>query len=302
MKDLANKIEKTKAYHLTGEMQIVNNEDKNLYDIDVSYQKDDQYRVSLKNKTNNHEQIILKNKDGVYVLTPTLNKSFKFQSDWPANNSQAYLLHNIINDIQNDKDVKFTKEKDGYLFEAAASYSNNEDLKKQKIYLDKDLNITKLEVLDKNENVIITMNFQNIDYKATYKDDYFSLNNNMKADTLETTSKTLNDIIYPMYIPEDTKLTSQEKVSLSNGERVILTFSGDKPFTLIEETASVETSQTVIPVSGELEFVADVYGTASDNSVSWISNGVEYYLLSEDMTKNELLTIASSISMLPVSK
>ena len=69
MKDLANKIEKTKAYHLTGEMQIVNNEDKNLYDIDVSYQKDDQYRVSLKNKTNNHEQIILKNKDGVYVMT-----------------------------------------------------------------------------------------------------------------------------------------------------------------------------------------------------------------------------------------
>jgi len=38
-------------------------------------------RVSLKNKTNNHEQIILKNSDGVYVLTPSLNKSFKFQSD-----------------------------------------------------------------------------------------------------------------------------------------------------------------------------------------------------------------------------
>lgn len=63
------KVEKSKNYYLTGKMEITNNEDTYLYDVNVSYKDDDYFKVSLKNKTNNHEQIILKNKDGVYVIT-----------------------------------------------------------------------------------------------------------------------------------------------------------------------------------------------------------------------------------------
>ena len=71
--DLEKKINKADSYNLTGEMEIINNDDVYKYDVDVSYSKNDKFRVSLKNKTNNHEQIILKNSDGVYVLTPTLH-------------------------------------------------------------------------------------------------------------------------------------------------------------------------------------------------------------------------------------
>lgn len=69
LKDLEKTIENVKGYHLTGELEIINHEDTYLYDVDVAYQKTDNFRVSLKNKTNNHEQIILKNSDGVYVMT-----------------------------------------------------------------------------------------------------------------------------------------------------------------------------------------------------------------------------------------
>ena len=37
------------------------------YDVDVSYSKNDKFRVSLTNKTNNRKQIILKNQD-VYAI------------------------------------------------------------------------------------------------------------------------------------------------------------------------------------------------------------------------------------------
>lgn len=57
---------------------------------------------------NNHEQIILRNKDGVYVVTPSLNKSFKFQSEWPYNNSQVYLLQSIVDDIKDDEGKKIS--------------------------------------------------------------------------------------------------------------------------------------------------------------------------------------------------
>lgn len=303
LKEIEKNMNDLDSYHVHGEMQIINNEDKNLYDVDVSYAKEDQYRVSLKNQTNNHEQIILKNSDGVYVLTPTINKSFKFQSDWPYNNSQAYLLQNIIDDIKNDKEAKFTKKKNQYIFEVKAMYTNNQSLKKQRITFNKNYVIQKVEVLNDSGDTIITMNFKDVDLKANYKKDYFKLKSNM-GETLNTmaTSDSLDDVIYPMYIPENTKLTSQEKVKLKEGERVILTFSGDKEFTLIEETASVSDSNIIVPVSGDIEMVSDVYGYVTDNAISWISNGIEYYISSQDVDKDELLMIASSISMLPVSK
>jgi len=67
IKDITKNVEKSGGYYLEGEMKIINNEDTYTYDVEVSYQKDDLFRVSLKNQTNNHEQIILKNTEGVFV-------------------------------------------------------------------------------------------------------------------------------------------------------------------------------------------------------------------------------------------
>ena len=66
---LAKKIEKSKGYNLSGKMEIINNEDTYEYEVNVSYKKGDYFKVYLKNMANNHEQIILRNKDGVYVMT-----------------------------------------------------------------------------------------------------------------------------------------------------------------------------------------------------------------------------------------
>ena len=52
----------------------------------------------------------------VIVVTPSLNKSFKFQSDWPYNNSQVYLLGSILEDLTSDDNRKFEENDDGYLF------------------------------------------------------------------------------------------------------------------------------------------------------------------------------------------
>ena len=74
MKDLNARLENIKGYYLEGEMEIINNEDVYKYDVKVAYQKNELFKVNLKNKANNHEQILLRNNDGVYVLTPSLNK------------------------------------------------------------------------------------------------------------------------------------------------------------------------------------------------------------------------------------
>ena len=70
------KVINNDKYEMTGQMDIVSNEELYHYDVTVDYMQGDYYKVNLVNKDNKHEQIILKNEDGVYVITPELNKSF----------------------------------------------------------------------------------------------------------------------------------------------------------------------------------------------------------------------------------
>ena len=305
LKQITKKIENSKAYHLTGTLEMINNENSYLYDVDVAYQKEDKFRVSLKNQTNNHEQIILKNDEGVYVLTPSLNKSFKFQSEWPYNNSQSYLLQSILKDIKEDAERKYKQTSDGHMFTTSVNYSNNSDLVSQTILFDKDLNVKKVEVMDKNDQTQIKMEFDDVDLKATYADNYFDLKENVNVSSTydsETTVSKIEDIIYPMYIPENTSLTSQDTVSTTSGERVILTFSGDKPFMLVQETVARTEEMITIPVDGEPILFADTVGAKTDSSITWLSNGLEYYLVSDILTEDELVSVAKSVSALPVVK
>ena len=304
-KDLEKKIEKLNGYNLSGEMEIINNDDVYKYDVDVSYNKGDKFRVSLKNKTNNHEQIILKNSDGVYVLTPTLNKSFKFQSDWPYNNSQVYLLQTLLSDIQNDSKKEFKTTSSNYIFKTSVNYPNNSDLVKQKIYFDKKLNPLKVEVLNDEEDVLIKMTFKKVNLNAKFKNSYFTLDENMQVSKEEDNVKVVSKIdeeIYPMYIPKNTKLTNKETINLDSGERVIMTFEGDSPFMLIEQTASISDDDSVVSIDGNPYQMAMGVAAISDNMISWVSNGIEYYVVANGMSEEELVSVANSVSVIPTSK
>ena len=61
-------------------------------------------------------QIILRNEEGVFVLTPALNKSFRFQSDWPQNSSQAYLYESLVRDILQDKKTLLLRKQISIIF------------------------------------------------------------------------------------------------------------------------------------------------------------------------------------------
>ena len=264
------------------------------------------YKVILTNKANDHTQIILKNTDGVYVLTPALNKSFKFQSDWPYSNSQIYLLKSLVNDIKNTKDIKFEEEKSGYKIVTTVNYPNNSKLVEQVIELNKKRDIKKVKVYDDNHAVCMSMTFKSIDYSPIFKKDYFDLNEVMGTYSIdeETTKKTseLEDTIYPLVVPTNTKLVSEEKIKKDIGDRIIMTFDGDKPFLLVEETAVVEDEFTIIPTYGEPYQLMDTLGVMTNNSLTWTSNGIEYYIVSDVLNQDELVEVAQSISYLPTMK
>lgn len=346
--DLISKFEKnvsnSKSYILKGNMEILSNEETYTYSLEVNYLQDTFYKVTLVNETNNHEQIILRNKEGVYVVTPTLNKSFKFQSEWPDSSSQSYILSSLVKDIKNDKEASLEEQDKNYIIKSKVNYPNNADLSYQKIYFDKDMNIEKVEVYDTNNIVVIKAIFSSINLKANLNEKDFKLeslidmsiendnnkdpkpnntdsnstdnkneenssNNNSEeksnssdknsscqneeCDTLS--SNIIDSIIYPLYIPSRTYLSNSEKIDTDKGNRVILTFAGDKNFVLIEEVANTASDFEVIPVYGDPIMLCDTIAAKSANSMYWTSNNISYYLTSNDLSTSEMVTIAESL-------
>lgn len=303
--NFVSKMEKKDVYLMKGTMSITSNEDTFAYNIVAARNKED-YRVNLVNQINNHEQVILKSGEDVYVVTPSLNKSFKFQSEWPSNGSQGYLIDSLVTDIKNDAEATEEKTDDGYVITTKVNYPNNASLVKEKIYLNKDEDITKVLVIDANDNVKITVNYSSVDFKPTFKDDYFKLESLIDDNCCkeEQSSKEIDDIVYPLYLPSNTYLNSKDVVKTDEGNRVILTFTGDSPFTLVEEVAAPSDEFEIIPVFGEPMLLSQTMGALSNNSLYWTSNNIDFYISSSKLSSTQLLTIAESVSSgaLTVSK
>jgi len=299
--DFESKVTKTKSYQLNGTMEIINNEDKFLYTVEASFLKDDFYKVRLVNQTNNHEQIILKNEEGVYVVTPKLNKSFKFQSEWPNNSSQSYLLASLLQDIKNDNNSSLEEDDNNYIIKTSVNYPNNSELVYEKIYFDKEVNLQRVEVYNNDDSLKIKVNVKSLDLKAGLEKEDFVLEdlvNNCDEESCKIEEKTgsLDEAIYPLYIPSETYLTSKDVLDTDKGERVILTYSGNKNFVLVEEIASSSKDFEIIPVYGDPLLLNDSVAALQSNSLYWTSNNVEYYLAGNDLSNEELLSIATSLT------
>lgn len=211
-------------------------------------------------------------------------------------------MQTLLKDIKNDEAKTVEKIDDGYKITTSVNYSNNHNLVKQHIYLDNKSNIKLVEIVNENDIVKMKMTFEKVDLSSTYKDNYFELNSNMKSVETMTSLKEIGDVIYPMYMPENTYLKSQDTISLDAGERIILTFAGASPFTIIEQTVNVTDDYEMTMVYGDPELLVDTVGSITDNSVSFISNGIEYYAVSEVLDQKQLLDVVKSISVLPVGK
>lgn len=311
IKTFTKKVNNADSYSLTANMSIIGDEEKFNYQVDVSYLKDEYYKVSLYNKDNNHEQIIIKNDDGVYVITPELNRSYKFESSWPNNSSQAYLLNPLMRDINSDDTLKAFNEGKYNVLKVKVNYPNNSDLLYEKIYFDNNSMVKKVEVYDTNNIEKIKVTFNNIKYNVNYNKEDFEIDEYINNDNINNENKEncegtncdkktgniLEDIIYPLYLPSNTYLTSSDKIGEEGNQRVILTFSGDKNFTIVEESLYVPDKFEVSPVFGEPILLNDTIGVIDTNSIKWSKGNIDYYITSDNLTKSELVTLASSMNL-----
>ena len=134
-------------------MDITRGEDVKKYALEVGYlkqEKEDYFKVSITDKELNQTQVILRNKDGVYVVTPSLNQIFKFEGDWPLNSLKPYLVQSMQEILKSDSCV-VEKNEDGYKSVTNVLYPNNPSFKVQEMYFDENGYIRKLYIKDDSD-------------------------------------------------------------------------------------------------------------------------------------------------------
>ncbi|MBS4206477.1 outer membrane lipoprotein carrier protein LolA [Bacillus sp. FJAT-50079] len=303
-KGLKEKVGNLKGYKATAQMTLTVGNDPQSYDIDVWHNKPGDYRVHLKNEKKDQSQMILRNKSGVYVVTPALNKSYRFQSEWPQNSSQAYLYESLVADVLNDKEAKFKATDDHYVFETKTRYQNNKMLPSQEITFRKDtLEPVTVKVMDTNHNPVMTVEFSKVDFNAKFDKDAFETEKNMTSAQMEVpvlanSNKGDFTVKYVMADIPNVSLADEKEMETDNGKRIILTYGGDKSFTLFQEQARVvpATSMKMIEVEdGEMVDLGASVGVMTEQSVTWSENGVDYMLVSNDLTPDEMVMAAKSV-------
>ncbi|MBY0115114.1 outer membrane lipoprotein-sorting protein [Paenibacillus xylanexedens] len=185
VKDLNEVVGEMESYQGAGVMTLHTGDTPQQYKVEVWHQKPSYYRIALTNAKKDVTQIVLRNDEGVFVLTPSQNKSFRFQSNWPDNQGQVYLYETLIRSITGDTTRQFADEKESYVFDVAANY-NTHALVRQKIWLNKsDYAPKQVEVSDSNANVVVDVKFDSFKFGAAFEKDAFDMQRNMTAATKE---------------------------------------------------------------------------------------------------------------------
>ncbi|MCI2255923.1 outer membrane lipoprotein carrier protein LolA [Domibacillus sp. PGB-M46] len=290
VKEISDKARNAAGYKAKAILEVQAGEEKQTYNVDIWNQRHTNYRVHLSSVTNKHSQTIVKNKTGIYVMTPSLGKSFRYENNWPENSSQSYLFESLAADIQADGEAVFKETEDYYVFQTKTRYTNSQMLPKQEIsFHKKNFTPALVKVMDTKGKVVISVVFKKMDLKPKFAKDDFS---EKKAAAKETAGASPSEFM--IHYPTETggaELADETRID----NRVILTYEGSKPFTLIEQPA-VPSEEGIARASGDLSDMGFAAGEAEDGSLHWVYNGVEFMLASDELSQGEMARIAASIS------
>ena len=300
---LSSNLEESTGYLASGIMEVESEGQVHTYFVEVAFEQPHYYRVTMRNEATGNEQVILKNDDGVFVLTPALNKQFKFQSEWPLTSSQVYLYQSLLTDILNAETTVFEVLEEGYVFTIGAAYHANGDLIDQVMHFErKSLTPTLVEVRDTEGITRMSMQFNDFEWNPTLSEDAFVAEAIMETaldvmgEGIISVTNVEDELLYPTYMPEGAQLIDKTTISTTDGERVIMTFAGEHEFTIIQETARVREVFAPEIVAGEPVMVNGTVGAISENTLTWQRNGVEFFLVSHTLDREQLIAVASSIT------
>ena len=318
LKKASGKWTDTNGYELEATMEIKAGGEPRLYDVNVWHTKPDFYRVEVVEEGKDVSQMIVRNADGVFVVTPTLNKMYKFQSDWPKKNSQAYLIGALAEDLKEDKNLVMREEDKAYIFEAATRNSYKNSMPLQQITVDKKTMLpTSVVIMNDVKEEQIRITFKKIKLGVQHAEKEYAVEQFTGTD--ETKGKGEQaapkedekekeavgaeveyeefQTSYPSANFENTQFVDEKVIREGEMERVVLTYKGDKAYTVMQQPAIKGTSMLPVSSPGDPVDLGFTIGAITDTSISWEKDGVAFFVASSKLSREEMIEVASSMTI-----
>lgn len=266
--------------------------------VKTYYQKPDLYRVEIESSNVQDKQIIIKNKDGVFVLIPSINKNFKIKSTWPINSSYPYLLQSLSKDIVNDENITISKTDKTTTLELKAKIFDNID-SVQKIIFDNETGFPK-EVLtyDSNKNLISRLLITNIDFNPKLDDKLFHMEKTMESIRLDYNEMPITfkrEITYPTYYPVGTALKEEVIRGGTLNKRALMNFTGEASYTIIQEYLNATDVVQTTYLDGDIYIMGGTVSIVGKDIITFYDNGIEYTIASSTVNILEMVKMGESL-------
>ena len=293
------------SYQLEAKMELNNGEEQRSFNVVVSYLKKedkDLFRVSLYDTTINQEQIMLRNEEGVYVLTPTLNQVYQFKSGWPLNSAKPYIYQSLLDVFDGEYTTK--KVSDGLIVISEPNYKNAPQYVKQEIKFTNDLVPVWVHIYNENNDILVNVTFTKVEKGIDFSQDYFNLSTNMeeaRENLSSTTGATFDDLPLDV-IGLDMNVSVKEQTNANiDGEKVyIMSYDGDASFTVVQKIIDSSEEMNVVEIEGELIMLINGFGVLEDNKVTYLYNGVECTVYGDNLEVSTYIDIANGLEVVGI--
>ena len=299
---IENVTQNLNSYNLEANMELINGEEKRNFVVKVSYLKqndEDYFRVSLFDTNINQEQIMLRNKEGVYVLTPSLNQVYNFKSGWPLNSAKPYIYQSLLEVFNGDYDVE--KVDDGFVITSDIEFKNSPTYTKQEVKFSNELVPLWVNLYNDKNEVLVKVVFTKVETNSSFKEDYFDVNSNMASARENMVSAgDKSEIELPLLLTGsnlNASLKDNVTTKIDGEELHMLVYTGDSNFTVIEKMCSASSELEMIETDGELIMTINGFAILEENKVSYVYNNVEVVIYGDGMSVNAYFDIANGIEV-----
>lgn len=293
------KIQELKSYKLEATLQTIFQNGTKECDVIVYFEAPSNYRVELVNKQVNEKQIMIRNDKGVFVILPSINKTFKINSEWPNSSSQPYLLHSISKDILKSENISKNVENGKTTIELDTKLFSNSDNVKEKIVFDNKSKMpTDIYIYRNNNELFNYVKINKIEQNIETQKELFIVDNTITSSRLDFISSSVEfdrSITYPVYCPYNTKLTQEVLSGGASDKSAVMKFSGDYSFTLLEAYVISSEALKTEYFTGDIYIMNGSFGLVANNTLTFYCAGMEYTLASNTTSFEELLMVAESL-------
>ena len=167
--DLVEYILNISSYEAQIEMQVNSNKNTSKYIIEQKYSEPNIFKQEIIEPTNIKGVTITYDGTNMKVENSKLNLSKIYENyEYVANNS--ICLNNFIRNYKENNTSNYEEQDNQIIMKT--DMGNNEYIQKAMLYVSKDTNLpTKLELMDKNENKIVYILYNEIKINNTTPDD-----------------------------------------------------------------------------------------------------------------------------------